>query len=176
MRRRLVTLAVALLLTAGCGTHPGDTPGTAGPARSATAAPAPEPSFADLTRGDTRSVVKMYAYDARNRSAVVEPILFMTGEQYCRAFRPAPTDGRCDREWTTEESHTKITVPVAARPRFYTWQDENGDVCVDSPDAGGTCPTTAKAFGRWLSGDPGGMVAVTMVDGTITRMAQIYVP
>jgi hypothetical protein len=133
-------------------------------------------TFPDLTLGSTKSVVKLYAYDARSRSVVVEPILFMTGEQYCKTFKLKTTDARCNREWITEESHTKVTVPVAAKPKYFTWEDDNGDVCIDTPEAGGTCPMTAKAFGAWAADNAGAMVAVTTADATITRMAQIYTP
>jgi hypothetical protein len=163
----------AVLLIGGCGSGATGSP-SAFP--SAPSSAAPEPSFADLTRGSTTSVVKLHAYDAKNRSAVVEPILFMTGQKYCKTFKVKSTDARCNREWITEDSHTKVTVPVAAKPKYFTWQAENGDVCIETPEGGGTCPMTAKEFDAWAAENTNAMVAITTVDGTITRMAQIFTP
>jgi hypothetical protein len=178
---RAKLLAVAAVLAAGGCTAdgPGTAPDAPGPTGTATASavPAPpQPSFADLTRGSTTSVVKMYAYDARHDSAVVEPIIFMTGGEFCRTFALKSSDPRCDHEWTTEESHTKITMPVAPKPAFTTWDDGQGGVCIGSPAAGGTCPMSARAFARWLAEQPGSMVSITTRNGTVTRMAQIYTP
>jgi hypothetical protein len=178
IRKILAATAVAFLLTAGgCGREKPAAPGPATSAAPVKVSPAaPQPTFADLTRGSTTSVVKLFAYDARHRSAIVEPIVFMTGDEFCKTFKIKKSDPRCDEEWTTEESHTKITMPVAATPKLYTWDDGEGGVCIGEPAAGGTCPTTARAFARWLTEQPGGMVAITTRNATVTRMAQIYTP
>ena len=142
-----------------------------------TPAPTGGTSFADLTRGSVKSVVNLRAYDAGSHSAVVEPILFMTGEKYCQTHKLKPGDARCNREWITEESHTKVTVPLAAKPKYFTWEKEDGDVCLgEKPEDGGNCPMTPKAFTSWAADNIGAMVAVTTVNGTVTRMAQIYTP
>ncbi|MEV6636306.1 hypothetical protein AB0M54_36695 [Actinoplanes sp. NPDC051470] len=179
MKRALVALAL-VALAGGCGTAtPGGAP--AGPPPSAaapssappkSAAPASSkaaPAFADLTQGSAKTVVKMYSFDADNSAAVVEPIDFKTA--VCAADAPD-----CNREWDTEDSRSKVTVPLAEKPKYFTWQDDNGDVCLKKPEDGGTCPMKEKAFADWIKENPGEMVAITTDNGEIVRAALVYVP
>lgn len=174
-----IVLAAAVLTTAACGTAaPAASPV---PSNSAAVKPsskpvAPQPTFADPTQGSTTSVVKLYAYDAAAHSAVVEPIIFLDGPSFCKAFKIKSTDPRCDREWTTEESHTKITVPVSQQPKLTTWDDQHGGDCIGSMTSGGICPTSASAFAKWLKDNPKGFVVITTKDGTISKMAEMYLP
>jgi hypothetical protein len=196
VKRKLI--AVALVLAAGgCGTSTPNaapapatsaqpssptSPPTSAPTSPPTTAPkskkpAPPPRFADLTQGSTTSVVKLHGYDAGNASAVVEPIIFMTGDAYCRAFKIKRSDSRCVSEaYVTEESHTKVTVPIAADAKYFTWEGTDGSVCLDAPEKGGTCPMTEKQFTGWFKLNKQSMVAVATQDGTITRMATVYTP
>jgi hypothetical protein len=122
-------------------------------------------------------VVKLHDYDGRNASAVVEPMIFMTGDAYCRTFKIKRTDSRCvSHAYVTEESRTKVTVPIAARAKYFTWEDSEGNVCLDAPEKGGTCPMTPKEFAAWFKLNKRAMVAVATEDGTITRMAIVYTP
>ena len=198
MKRKLI--AVALVLAAGgCGTStpnaaPAPTPTPTGPASAgpapttsaptsvpasspASKKPVPPPRFADLTQGSTTSVVKLHGYDAGNASAVVEPIIFMTGDAYCRTFKIKRSDSRCVSEaYVTEESHTKVTVPIAPKAKYFTWEGTDGSVCIDAPEKGGTCPMTEKQFTGWFKLNKQAMVAVATQDGAITRMATVYTP
>ena len=182
MKRAFVVLAF-VLVAGGCGTATQTGAGPSGPAPSSAAPPSEPPSkpsskpspeksaptFGDVTQGSTKTVVKMYSFDADNQSAVVEPIDFKTG--VCAA-----DDDDCNREWDAEDSHRKVTVPVADKPKFFNWQNDNGDVCIKKPEDGGTCPMKPKAFATWIKENPGEMVAVTTDNGEITRAALIYVP
>jgi hypothetical protein len=176
--KRVLAGLVLVLVAAGCGTGQPKAP----PAHSSAAVPAPSPSapqprFADLTQGSTTSVVKLHAYDAKNASAVVEPMIFMTGDAYCRTFKIKRSDSRCVHlAYVTEESHTKITVPIAPTAEYFTWEDTNGDVCIDAPEKGGTCPMTEKQFAAWFKLNQRSMVAVATEDGALTRLAIVYTP
>jgi len=174
-----IVLVAAVLTTAACGTATATTP--SGPASSAAVQPstkpaAPTPTFADPTQGSGTTVVKLHSFDAGAGSAVVEPIIFMDGPAYCKAFKLKSSDGRCQREWVSEESHTKITLPVLAKPKLTTWDDHQGGDCIGSMTGGGTCPATAAEFAEWLKQDPGGFAVITTKDGTITHIAQMYTP
>ena len=192
MKRKLI--AVALVLAAGgCGTNtptaapapvtsaPSSAPSSA-PTSAPTSAPASKkpvasPRFADLTQGSTTSVVRLHSYDAKNASAVVEPMIFMTGDAYCRTFKIKRSDSRCVSEaYVTEESHTKVTVPIAAEAKYFTWEGTDGSVCVEAPEKGGTCPMTEKQFGAFFKLNKRPMVAVATKDGTLTRLAVVYTP
>jgi len=135
-----------------------------------------QPAFSDLTTGGGRSVVRLYAYDPVAHAAIAEPVLFMTGADYCTRFKIKPSDGQCQREWTTVDSHLKVTAPVVARPKLFSWQDaQGGGDCIGSMAGGGTCPTTSTAFLKWLKDEAStGLVAVTTQDGRITRLAEEY--
>ena len=175
---KLIAVVLGLaLLAGGCGTGQPETGPSSSPSAAAPSPSAPQPRFADLTQGSTTSVVTLHSYDAKNASAVVEPMIFMTGDAYCKAFKIKRSDDRCvHHEYVTEESHTKVTVPLAADVAYFTWEDPNGDVCIDAPEKGGTCPMTAKQFAKWLKAGTGEMVAVATRDGAVTRMAIVYTP
>jgi len=132
--------------------------------------------FPDLTgKGTAAAVAKLYSYDPAAQVAVVEPVLFLTGPDYCTLFKIKQTDARCEQEYTIIESHLRVTFPVTARPALTTWNDPNGD-CVGSMTSGGTCPTKPAAFASWLKDNPRGLVAVTISGGVVTRLAQMYTP
>ena len=180
MRRNLLALLLVAGVAGGCGTGPADDSTAVGASPSSPPSSGPavrQPRFADLTQGSTTSVVKLHAYDPANASAVVEPMIFMTGDAYCKAFRIKRSDGRCvHHAYVTEESHTKVTVPLAADVDYFTWEDPQGDVCIDAPEKGGTCPMTAEQFATWYAAGTGEMVAVATRDGAVTRMAIVYTP
>ncbi|KAB1908910.1 hypothetical protein F8279_05190 [Micromonospora sp. AMSO1212t] len=196
MRRKLLASLLLVVVVGGCGTGSPDassTPtasasavsGVGGPASDPPGTPTGTPSssatvqprFADLTQGSTTSVVTLHSYDPANASAVVEPIIFMTADAYCRAFKIERSDGRCtQRAYMTEESHTKVTVPLADEVDYFTWENAEGDVCMDAPEKGGTCPMTGKQFAAWFALNKRPMVAVATELGVITRMAIVYTP
>ena len=206
MKRKLLAV-VLVLVAGGCGTSQPDaagTPAAPAPTPPSAASPspsppsasspspsspsalptsprskkaAPKPRFADLTQGRATSVVKLHGFDAKNASAIVEPIIFMTGDAYCRTFKIKRSDSRCVSEaYVTEESHTKVTVPIAPKAKYFTWEGTDGSVCIDAPEKGGTCPMTEKQFTGWFKLNKQAMVAVATQDGTITRMATVYTP
>ena len=122
-------------------------------------------------------MVIVHSYDAKNASAVVEPIIFMTGDAYCRTFKIKRSDSRCvSHAYVTEESRTKVTVPIAARAKYFTWEGTGGEVCLDAPEKGGTCPMTEKQFAAWFKLNKQGMVAVATEDGALTRLAVVFTP
>ncbi|MEV7327281.1 hypothetical protein [Micromonospora sp. NPDC093244] len=197
MRRKLIGSLLLVVVVGGCGTgspdasstptaSPSTVSGVGGPASDPPGTPTgmpssnatvPQPRFADLTQGSTTSVVTLHSYDPANASAVVEPVIFMTGDAYCRAFKIERSDGRCTHQaFITEESHTKVTVPLADEVDYFTWEDAEGDVCMDAPEKGGTCPMTGKQFAAWFALNKRPMVAVATELGAITRMAIVYTP
>jgi hypothetical protein len=172
-----------VLVAGGCGTAAPDAAPTAAPSTTAPASSPPsrkapaQPRFADLTQGRTTAVVKLHGYDAKNASAVVEPMIFMTGDAYCRAFKVKRSDSRCvNHAYVTEESNTRVTVPLASQVKYFTWEGPGGEVCIDAPEKGGTCPIPEKRFAGWFELNKRAMVAVATEDGAITRMAVVYTP
>ena len=175
--RRLALLALPLvagLLVAGCvGGSADDNPAPA--ASSGRPSAAPTPTFADVTRGDTESVVKLIVYDGEARSAVVEPVVFMQAPDFCAAFRLPDTDPRCEREWATEDSHLKATLPVSAKAKLATVRD--GDpACIGADTGAGTCAMTKSEFKGWLPDHPESLFRLTTRDGTVVELAEMYLP
>lgn len=168
--RGLLLPLIVLTVLAGCSTTGGPQPGPSPSAAS------PKPTFADVSRGDTDSVVRLRAYDPAADSAVVEPTVFMQGPDFCVAFRLPDDDPRCDQEWTTEDSHTKVTLPVDGHARLLTVH--GGDpTCIGGTTGAGSCPLTAEAFGALLRHSGGDLlIKLRTEDGTVVEMAELYTP
>ncbi|MCA2215079.1 serine/threonine-protein kinase [Jidongwangia harbinensis] len=148
---------------------------------SAAAAPSAAPgglAFTDVRRGRTRSVVRVHAYHPKARSVVVEPTLFLTGDQYCAAFglEPSP-EAPCERAWVTEDSRMIVTLPTTANPRLTT-TSANSAPCVGSGALVlGTCRASAKDFVMHVAGgEDGALVELTTDNGSVTGMAEVYTP
>ncbi|MFI7543925.1 hypothetical protein [Actinoplanes sp. NPDC049599] len=174
MNRLPAALAAAVLLlgAAGCSPEPARVP----PAASAPAPAAPTPTFAEVHRGDTESVVKLHRFDPRARAVVVEPTVFLQGPDFCAAFHLPGTDPRCDRAWATEDSRVKVTLPVSADAELLSIRDGSPE-CLDDRTGAGTCRWPASALAGRVSADEGGLlVRLTTKDGTATRIAEVYVP
>jgi hypothetical protein len=167
--RVLLALACATAL-AGCAATPSPAPA---PAASPTSA---VPTFADVARGDSTSVVKIESFDAGARAAVVEPTIFLQGPDFCTAFHLPSSDPRCERDWNTEDSNTRVTVPVAEDAELFTIR--GGDPECFSEDAliVGTCELTPAKFARLAQESPGMLAQVTIVDGTARKIAELYTP
>ncbi|WP_083971331.1 serine/threonine protein kinase [Actinoplanes awajinensis] len=147
------------------------------PIETTTAAPAAaSPKFTDVRKGSTTSIVKVRGYYPKYHSVVVEPVLFMTGDEYCKTFAVKPSaDAPCEREWVTEDSRMVVTLPVAATPKLTSVLDDT-ERCADDPVTVGTCAISSKKFTeRVVQGEGFFMVRVTTRNGVVTAMAEVYV-
>ncbi|MCU7728321.1 hypothetical protein ODJ79_31800 [Actinoplanes sp. KI2] len=187
MTSKIPTVVLAALLapvlpaTAGCAAtgrnKPAGTPSrAAGTGTPSSKAPAPGPTFADLTTGSKTSVVKLYSYDAKAHSAVVEPIIFLDGPTFCKAFKIKASDPQCGRDWQDAESHTKVTLPVRDKPKLTQWDNHRNGDCTGTITSGAICPATESEFATWLKANPAGFAVITTADGTVTKIAQMYTP
>jgi hypothetical protein len=130
-----------------------------------------------LAAGHASSVVKLRSYDPVAHVVVAEPVLLLSGPDYCTQFKIKQNDGRCEQEYLVVESHLKVTIPAASRPALTTYDDPNGEgVCIGSMTSGGTCPTKPAQFAKWLKADPQGLAVVTTTGGVATRLAEMYTP
>jgi hypothetical protein len=108
---------------------------------------------------------------------VAEPVLFLSGPDYCTMFKIKQTDGQCEIEWTTVDSHLKLSLPVSDQPLLRSFEDSIGEAdCIGGFTTGGTCPIKSAAFTRWVKENPAGLVAVTTTGGRVTRLAEMYTP
>jgi predicted Ser/Thr protein kinase len=134
------------------------------------------PAFTDVRRGRTTSIVKVHAYYPKARSVVVEPVLFMSGAEYCKTFAVKPsTDAPCEREWITEDSRMVITLPTSAAPKLTSTLDDT-ERCAGDPVTVGTCTISAGRLAERFASTDGGLAQATTVDGVITGMAELYTP
>ncbi|MEV6343149.1 serine/threonine-protein kinase [Actinoplanes sp. NPDC051851] len=132
------------------------------------------PPFTDVRRGSTTSVVKVRAYYPASRSIVVEPVLFLSGDEYCTALHLKPTaDTPCEREWLTEDSRMVVTLPTSAAPKLTSTFDDP-ERCAGNPVTVGTCTISATELAERVTG--GGLVELTSTDGTATALAELYTP
>ncbi|MCA2211865.1 hypothetical protein [Jidongwangia harbinensis] len=176
MSRRLLC-AVLLLPVAACGTSGDGRAATPQPTVSAAATTSPSPSasaapgFVELT-GDASTSVRVVKLDFRNRSAVVEPIVFMHGPDYCKAMKISPIEQRCSQEVVIEGNKTKVTLPIAADVDLRTIG--HGEECIGTMTGGATCRASLAEFTRNVG--EGVPVWITLDDGTIAKIAELYTP
>jgi len=165
-------VAALALLTAGC-SAPEEAPSP--PATSAPVSAAPTPTFTDVSRGDTESVVKLLKYDRQALAVVVEPTVFLDGTAFCAAFRIPGTDRRCERDWVTEDSKIKVTLPVGTRAKLLTVRGGDPE-CIDERTGAGSCPWAPAELARQTAPADGVLIRLTTEDGTATRIAEVYLP
>jgi hypothetical protein len=165
--RRAGVLAATLLLAACSSPAPRNPP--------AASAPAPVPTFADVSHGDTESVAKLLTFDPETRAAVVEPVVFLEGLAFCTAFRIPQTDPRCERSWVTEDSRVKVTLPVATAARLLTVKDGDS-TCINEKTGAGSCPWRPEDLAQHAAPDRDLLVRLTTADGTITQIAELFLP
>lgn len=167
--KRLLLVAPLVFALAAC-----SSPDPVSPAPTASSSVAPTPTFTDVFRGDSSSVVRLRAYDPRARSVVVEPVVFLQGPDYCAAYHVSGTDPRCDRDWVTEDSRTKTTLPVSTKAELLSVRGGEAECIGD--DGAGTCPLPRDERVRWSTGDPDLLLRLTVRDGTATRLAELFLP
>jgi hypothetical protein len=131
-------------------------------------------AFTDVRQGSTRSIVRVRAFHPDSRSIVVEPVLFMTGDEYCDTFKVTPSqDAPCERAWVTEDSRMIVTLPVVASPKLTGTLDEP-ERCLNDRGVG-TCAIPAAKIAARLSGGEG-LAEITTAGGAVTAMAEVYTP
>jgi predicted Ser/Thr protein kinase len=133
------------------------------------------PTYADVLHGRATSAAKLLSFDATALSAVVEPTILLRGRDYCAKYRVPSSAPRCGQDWTTEDSHTKITLAVRRDAVLRTTRD-NDEKCLGDMIGGGTCPLPVSTVAGWLKEHPGALVSITAADGRLTRIAELYVP
>lgn len=131
-------------------------------------------NFFDVRHDYGKSIVKVHGYYPKSKSVVVEPVLFMTGDQYCKTFKLTPSsDAPCEREWVTEDSRMTVTLPTSAAPKLTSTFDDP-ERCAGDPVTVGTCKIAADQLAERLAG--GGLAEVTTAGGVITGMSEVYTP
>ncbi|MBU2664640.1 serine/threonine protein kinase [Actinoplanes bogorensis] len=131
-------------------------------------------AFTDVRRGTTKSIVAVRGYYPKSRSVVVEPVLFMTGDEYCRTFKLTPSSSNpCEQAWLTEDSKMVVTLPTSATPRLFSTFDDPGR-CAGDPVTVGTCAIRPAELAERLGTN--GLVELTTTDGVVTGMADVYTP
>ncbi|WP_203816839.1 serine/threonine-protein kinase, partial [Paractinoplanes ferrugineus] len=136
------------------------------------------PKFADLLgKGPVTSAAKLYSYDSAADAAVVEPVLYLSGPDYCTLFKLKSDDEKCEQETAIVESHLRLSIPVRAEPAFATWEDADGEGrCVGTMTGGGTCPIKEPEFTGWLRENPQALIGISTSGGVVTRLAEMYSP
>jgi hypothetical protein len=181
---RAVALAVVMLAATACGSGDPETPaGGPGTFTGPSAAPDVQPTFADLTSGDAATVAILQSFNADALSAVVEPTIMMTGEEYCTRYRTSGSGDICAQPWTTIDSRTKVTLPVSADATFASIGDGRPD-CVDSElGSGARCAATLEQFAEWANNNSNPLVRseaklvrVEIKNGVAVRLAEVHTP
>ena len=131
-------------------------------------------AFTDVRQGSTKSIVAVRGYYPKSRSVVVEPVLFMTGDEYCKTFSlKSSSDTPCEQAWLTEDSRMVVTLPTSAAPKLFSTFDDPGR-CAGDPVTVGTCAIGAAKLAERLGTN--GLVELTTTNGIVTAMSDVYVP
>jgi hypothetical protein len=169
-------LATGQVVLGATGEHPGDRARvtfTGAEFRSGTPPAAPaEPAFAT---GDATVTARLWGLDHGERSAVVEPVRFLTGAQYCRRHNVAPTSQRCRARTVTEGTDVKVTMALGTGYRLREYRD--GDArCTDPVTRAGRCPATTHDFSIWATEHSPFPARVTIKGGKVAEVAQLDLP
>ena len=162
--RACACVAAVVLALAGCASPDVETPPVVSPSA---------PVFADLTAPDVSSAVAVLAFDPVAASTVIEPIVFLTGHDYCTSFGVSPADPRCTRGYVIEESRTKVTLPLDPQVRLRTTRDGE-KACRGTVAAGATCPATMATFATAVRARPAMPARITVRGGVVAELAQLY--
>jgi hypothetical protein len=65
---------------------------------------------------------------------------------------------------------------VTARPRLNAWENDAGHDCIGSMTTGATCPVSVATFTARARANPEGFVVITLTDGVVTELAEMYTP
>jgi predicted Ser/Thr protein kinase len=128
--------------------------------------------FSDPTTGSGRSVVELYSYDPLARSAVAQPVLVLTSQDYCKRFTVDPDDIKCSDPFQVVESHQRVTIPVGSGAKLRSWQGAIDDVPVAARTGDGDA-VPASNFREWLTRHSGGLVVVTVRNGEADELTAI---
>ncbi|WP_157240028.1 hypothetical protein [Catenuloplanes japonicus] len=166
-------MVLLLTLLAGCGA---DTPD---PSASASVpvgpTPDPMPTFTDVSKGDTDSIVRLLSFTAgKNQAVVVEPVIFMLNPDFCEAFHIPADDRRCLAAWNTSDSQAKITLPRADDAVFALVNQADISKCMDDKGAG-SCEVSAREFAAYAE-DQNHLIRLTTRNGVAIRLAELYTP
>jgi hypothetical protein len=164
-RAVLAAAAVSCLLT-GCGGPDREEPSLVTPSA---------PAFADFGAPDVASAVEVLAFDPVAASTVVEPIVFMTGADFCASYGIAPDDSRCHRAYVIEESRTKVTLPLDPQVRLRTTR-HGESACRGTLSTGATCGATMATFAEAVKAKPEMPARITVRGGIVVDLAQLYTP
>jgi serine/threonine protein kinase len=138
----------------------------------------PQPPFTDPTTGTSASIAKILGYNRTARSALVEPVVYYSGADYCKAHKIKASDGRCEREWETDDSHETVTVPLADDAKLTTVRDGDPE-CMKSISEiviAGSCALTPAGYPSWLKDHTESLVRLTVKNGTTTGIAELFLP
>jgi hypothetical protein len=172
----VATLPLVLLPTGCAGTGADPTASRSPAPKTSVKPPAPGPSYADVTQGDSSTAALLSTFDAAAHSAVIEPVIFNDGPSFCKTYRIKSSDERCQHDWVLVQSHQRVAVPVSPDVKLFTAFSDTED-CAGSIAKGGSCPVSTAKFAAMAAADKKDfLVHVTLKAGTVTRIAEEFRP
>ncbi|GLY02315.1 MULTISPECIES: hypothetical protein [Actinoplanes] len=178
MRTRVLLPLSLLLATLAACSSTSTPPSSPAPSSAAppSATPDTTPTFTDVRVGDTTSIVRIRAFTAgRNRSVVVEPVIFLKKPEFCKAFGIPADDKQCLAPFGIEFSDARITLPRADDATYALIDPDDWRKCTDTDLVAATCKATATEFRKWLTGNDD-TVLLTTRGGQAVHFAQVYFP
>ncbi|BCJ48849.1 hypothetical protein Asp14428_03240 [Actinoplanes sp. NBRC 14428] len=116
--------------------------------------------------------MRLWYFNVRERSAVVEPTSLLTGAQYCARYAIPSSDDACRRKLVATGSNVKLTVPISGKVRRLGFPDLDLS-CVDEATAEGTCKITESDFNTWATMNSPAPARITTEKGAIVEVAAL---
>ncbi|MBU2664675.1 serine/threonine protein kinase [Actinoplanes bogorensis] len=122
--------------------------------------------------GDAQLTAGMHMLYDLGKVAILEPTEYVTGAEYCRRFTLPATSPQCDKTLVPIASGTRVSLPIAAKPRYLDYRHDPAK-CFDESTHAGTCAVPFKTYVTVTSEPSPRPSLVTIKAGQVTTVARI---
>ncbi|GAB2605508.1 hypothetical protein Aab01nite_00150 [Paractinoplanes abujensis] len=122
--------------------------------------------------GDAQLTAGMHMLYDRGRVAILEPAEYVTGTEYCERFALPPTSPQCAKKLVPVNSGTRVSLPIAAEPRYLDYRHDPAQ-CLDPKTHAGTCAVSFDTYVTVSSEISPRPSLVTIRNGQVATVARV---
>jgi eukaryotic-like serine/threonine-protein kinase len=131
----------------------------------------PVPGFAT---GSATFTARLWMLERGGGLAMIEPIEFVTGAEYCERHRIAASSAKCRPGRVADPSGLRVSMTTGD---YQLLEFREGVArCTDKSTRAGTCPSTDDRFNVWATGNSPFPALVTTEGGKVVTVAQLDLP